>query len=163
MKLIPLLLLTLLSFQSYAGELTNDDCGRKTLHYGELFELTVKHSHPTNDVFTFKYCKSGGKENNFFVVKQFSSETEPKKIIFKLTPDQSETVIGKYEKALESNLKDNTDGSDGSHWCLDSVNVHTEISICFWDPSSDYEERGLTGMYDLGDYLWDLTGIQGEI
>lgn len=170
MKLILLLLFTFFSFQSYADQWEDEDCGMKSKYEGKIFELTINEYLRIDGLFTFKFCKSGSsREKSFIVVKQFSSVVDLNnnknlhKSIIKLTPQQTTIILDKFDKALEVNLKDKVNGLDGSQWCLDFVNIHTKANMCFWTPGYKSEERGLSGLHGLGNHLRGITGVQKKV
>lgn len=59
------------------------------------------------------------------------------------------------------NLK-NTAGLDGSSWKL-SFGVAEEKRVAFWSPGSSSKDRGLKAFHALGEYLWELAGIEGKL
>ena len=52
-------------------------------------------------------------------------------------------------------------GREGSYWCLQSVQgfYATYTKGCFYTPSYKSEERGLLGIYNLGQFLWSFSGL----
>ena len=81
-----------------------------------------------------------------------------------LTKDEFKKYIRFLEAALRYNTLDDAGlVIDGSNWCLDSNMGTTNLSACFWSPSYNTEQRGLTGLYKLAEFLWSESELTRQL
>ncbi|MGI5310810.1 hypothetical protein [Rheinheimera sp. WS51] len=162
-----LLFLLLWPFCTHAIEWEDEDCGSWNAYQGKVFSLEVGTSF--HGQVTFKLCKS--KEQSTLAVKvhriQFDekSEKSTETIVrehIKLSNQKYDEIYSRYEQALKYNALDEISGLDGSNWCLESQRGFTYTKGCFWTPSHEPKERGLEDLYNLGVYLWSVSGLEKD-
>lgn len=156
--------LSLLSQSAFAIDWLDEDCGRYGAYAGKLFSLSIATSfHGTSE---FKLCKS--ESQKYLVVSTIDfvkvDESQPlasraSRYRIQLFEQEYAQVTSLYKKALSYNTLDDVMGVDGSTWCLESQRGINYTKACFWTPSVNYEERGLVGLYNLANYLWEFTGL----
>jgi hypothetical protein len=69
-----------------------------------------------------------------------------------LTKDQVDLLLKTHSIALELNLKDDTQGLDGSTWTFESI-LYQELKLKIWSPSFKSEVRGYKGLLSLRDAM----------
>ena len=79
-----------------------------------------------------------------------------------LTDESFDKIVAMYEEALAFNTLDNPNGLDGSTWCIKTYRGMNDLKACFWTPGSNTESRGLSGLYSLGEYLWDVANLKNN-
>jgi len=142
------------NFSSDAKEI--EQCGYRTAKEGTVFTLTISRSF--HGQAHFQLCERQSPE------KSFVTYTTEKIISVKeLTSKEYEEIYTLYESALEYDVKYAASGLDGSSWCLETKRRSTYSKACFWTPSSgNRENRGLSGLYKLGQKLWGISEFQLE-
>jgi len=161
------MILVVWSGSSLAIELEDEDCGPWNRYEGKVFSLEVGTSF--HGSVTFKLCKS--EEQNFLSVKtrhivlenenRGGTETIVRQYI-NISKDEYQKIFKHYEKALAYNTLDNVSGLDGSTWCIETQRSFTYSKACFWTPSHNPDARGLEGLYSLGNYLWQFSGLDKD-
>ena len=68
-------------------------------------------------------------------------------------------LVALYEKALDYDAKDDSMGSDGSSWCLETQRGLTYSKACFWTPQYETAKRRLNGLLLLGEELWRVAKL----
>jgi hypothetical protein len=147
-----------------AVEWLDEDCGRYGAYSGKLFSLHIATSF--HGEAEFKLCKS--ESQNYLTIAttelaKVGSDKPPARLKTRnkiiLFEQEYVQIVTLYEKALSYNTLDDVMGMDGSTWCLESQRGINYTEACFWMPSFDSEERGLSDLYNLADYLWEFTGL----
>lgn len=161
-----LFFILLLRFNSvFAVESQDADCGRFNAYEGKVFSFEIA----SNFDVTFKLCKSK-KQDTLFVsatnLRFFDKDVKTPATIrkhIKLSKEDYQTIFQLYEIALKYNTLDAGMGNDGSSWCLESQRAFTYTKACFWSADYRTEERGLEGLYNLGIYLLNFSGLEKGI
>ena len=118
---------------------------------------------------TFSVCES--QESKILRVKTINVvyEDDDKKSVMTevteikdLTDESFNKIVAMYEEALAFNTLDNANGLDGSTWCIKTYRGLNDLKACFWTPGSNRESRGLSGLYSLGEHLWDVANLKDK-
>ncbi len=157
------LLILIFPLTSIASEVQAIDCGEKYLNEGEVFELTMSRSRSLSS-YKIKLCQKP--DRHYIIISKIprnrtqDSDVESKVTI--LNKNQIIKIRTMYEEALKYNTLDTIYGKDGSRWCLVSALGSNYTKGCFWSPGykSIAGERGLLGLYNLGVYIWEITGLK---
>jgi hypothetical protein len=121
------------------------------------FEVTERARAPGENV-AFRFCR--GREHAFLLVR-VEKRGEPKRI--PLSDEQSAKILGLYDRALDSNFKDDVIGLDGASWCLETKRGSNSLRACLWSPTNDAEKRGIVGFLALGNALWGIAGLDKSL
>lgn len=143
----------------------NDACDDHFPAVSTGFSLSIDRALTTSQ-FLFALCKGSDSESNFVVrvirTRTESGEPAETEHIYPLTAEEYSGLIALYERALEFNALDEVVGFDGSSWCLETSRGLNYIVSCFWTPTYDAQQRGLTGIVNLGRELWRRTGMNND-
>ena len=151
-----ILIILLFFFPTAYGEESIDF----TYASGDIFKLSIETSFHGKTKFTLsmhegKYDMTVESSTVEYFGKDRDDEKEIKVTRFVgLDNKLAKKYIKKFERALGYNTLDDESGFDGSTWCLDSRRGSTRTFACFWAPSNKTQERGLSGLYELGKFLW---------
>ena len=154
LKLFTILSL-IFTFQVLAAE-EDFECGARILSEVQVFELSVELSF--DGTLVFKLCEMDNSHS--LLTTLYAPNSEPTNERIDLSNSEAQAIIEEYEEALRFNALDDASGLDGSYWCIETQRGLTTIEACFFSPGYNSEERGLSGLYNLGDYLWQFTGLQ---
>jgi hypothetical protein len=132
---------------------------------GEIFKLDIKMSFHGRLQFTFVRGLGGASVILKGKVLKFDDKGnafEPILLeeIVKLSDKQEEDILTLLNASLKNYSLDDTGGVDGSNWCLGLDGYATKVKLCFWNPSSDAEARGLVELDLLGRYLANLHNVK---
>ena len=153
-------LLLIFPLLANAIEWNDPDCGKLNKYHGKVFEFNASMSfHGDIDI---KLCKDN--DTHFLTVSTKipsgnNDLTEEWKRI-DLKKEIVPKIMESYENAMRYNTLDKVMGPDGSSWCIESQHGFTYTKACFWSPGYKSEERGLSGLRDLGIYLWEISGLE---
>lgn len=157
------IILILLSNVFSASLLAEEDehCGASSKVDGIHFLFSIHRSFHGTTV--FKLCKQ--KESMFLVTLDYNNKDDSEnskrmETISALDSERFSHFINLRNQALDYNTKDFKRGLDGSTWCLQVKRSSTHTVGCFWSPQNNSKERGLFGISNLGEYLWDFTKQQ---
>lgn len=142
------------------------DCSVDKLYLGELFSLSIRTSF--RGTYHFKFCV--GDKVSYLISEYddpgYNNRFEPRirpamihKSKVKLTQELTSELKDKYVIALNFNPKDNSHGQDGETWCFMPKNGLSQSKHCFWSPDAS-EKRGLKGIYELGNFVYELSGLK---
>ena len=140
------------------------DCGDHQIkegYYNETFSLKINRSLRENNI-EFKFCQptQGEAPDILIVIANHDNGIDSKHKAITLTEADSTKIASLFDLAWEYNKRDNASGMDGSYWCLSTRNVHTVTKGCFWTPTSKPQKRGLSGLSNLGTFLWEYTELE---
>lgn len=98
---------------------------------------------------------------NVSVISHSGSKNNAAKLNYTIPLFEQEyiQIIGFYQKAMSYNTLDSLAGTDGSSWCLEGMQGMNYRKACFWSPGLGSKERGIEGLYKLGEYLWEFSGL----
>jgi hypothetical protein len=155
-----LFIFILFSRAALATEWVEKDCGQYNAYNGEVFFLKI--STAFHGEVSFKLCKSKVQNVlNVRVINHGASKEIATELnyTFPLFEQEYIQIIGFYQKAMSYNALDRISGTDGSSWCLEGMQGINYRKACFWSPGLGSEERGIGGLYKLGAYLWEFSGL----
>lgn len=167
MRCLAVIYLLLFSFPCMAmsvDEKISSDCGQRSISSGTIFSFTIDRSFRPS--LTFVLCQKTEPNQSFLLIRsELENDSANKKIT--LNDGQFMELMGLYENALTYNAKDmQTIGIDGSTWCLETKRGLNYSKACFYTPSYNTNERGLSGMNRLGVELWrigNLDAVAGKL
>jgi len=158
------LFLSLVSASAFSIEWADEDCGQWNAYEGKVFSLDIGTSFHGGVL--FKLCKSETQNFISVLTTQRTRKDEEKEIIetttrkyIDISKEEYEKIFKLYETALQYNTLDESSGTDGSNWCMESQRSFTYTKACFWTPSYNSQKRGLKGLNELGSFLWEFAGI----
>ena len=154
----------ILSSSAGAIEWQDEDCGPWSAYEGKVFSLEVGTSF--HGGVTFKLCKSKEQPTLSVAKRRFKFDEEQQKSTetveryhIKLPKAEYDKIYKAYKTGMRYNTLDKVDGLDGSTWCLESQQSFTYTKACFWTPSYKSESRGLKDLFNLGEFLWEFSGL----
>jgi hypothetical protein len=145
-----------------AATLESKQCGIRNAYTGTVFSLSIDRVRRVEFRNTIFYlCGRKWPDASFLLVRSESGQkTLPdvnKRVL--LSSAKFDELATLYEAALDLNLRDDTDGMDGSSWCLDTTRVSVSFRGCFWSPTYSGDQRGLGHLAALGRALWHLAEL----
>jgi hypothetical protein len=138
---------------------SKDICGHRWMRGGTVFSLDIERSFDPG--VKFELCDREDYSKRFVLISTQSRLHSTKWVSRSVVVDTAhyDKLVALYEKALDYNVKDDSMGSDGSSWCLETRRGFTYSKACFWTPQYETGKRRLNGLLSLGEELWRLAEL----
>jgi hypothetical protein len=151
---------------AHAADSDLQQCGIRNAYTGTIFSLSIDRIRRVEfRNTTFYLCARRWPDASFLLVRSESGRGKLADVTKRiaLSSETFKELVSLYEAALDVNLKDDTDGMDGSDWCLDTTRVSVSFRGCFWSPTLKADERGLAHLAALGRAVWHMGDLGPEV
>ncbi len=142
-----------------ANQETSISCHSRTISEGTIFTFTIERSF--QPALTFILCQKKETNQSYLQISSELKRDSANKIVT-LTDNEFMELMKFYENALTYNAKDSEFGLDGSTWCLETKRGLNYSKACFYTPSYNANDRGLSGLHQLGVELWRVGNLDAH-